>query len=111
MRLRGLSLVFLVIIVLGCSEQPEPTLTVSPTPTPELVQYRACADCGNAWLEPNPEGVLHETVFEPAAISRALDSLSTGCAIVGARIHRRSGSGQRSKAARRCSSESGIMVL
>ena len=28
-----------------------------------------------------------------------------------ARIHRRSGSGQRSKAARRCSSESGIMVL
>lgn len=74
----------LAVLVLGCLEQPEPTPAWPPTPIPELVPYRACADCGNAWLAPNPEGVLHETVFEPVAISRESDSLSTGCAIVGA---------------------------
>lgn len=62
----------LAVLVLGCSEQSE------------FVPYRACADCGNVWLAPNPEGVLHETVFEPVAISRESDSPSTGCAIVGA---------------------------
>ena len=47
-----------------------------------------------------------------AAIEENLRGLGFGSNRDGlARIHRRSGSGQHSKAARRCSSESGIMVL